>query len=95
VAFDTLRKWHFEEAVNSLLDLMMGHFVRIDERLDLREEDKRRLKQYYLEHLMRPRSKALLQRCFPEDFGGKAPTTVDELEEILGTPARSKTDPAS
>lgn len=45
VAFETLRKWYFEEAVNSLLDLMMGHFVRIDERLDLREEDKKRLKE--------------------------------------------------
>jgi len=39
----------------------------------LTDEDKKRLKEFYLQNFIAPRARKLLQKYFPEDFAGAEP----------------------
>jgi hypothetical protein len=61
------RRAMFEIETEGLLDTVRSHFRELNEDEGLTPEDKR-LKAYYLEHLVTPRARKLLQKYFPEDF---------------------------
>jgi hypothetical protein len=66
-----LRKLQFDEEVEDMLDSVRKHFRAINEGDGLTPEDKNRLNAYYLEHLITPRARKLLQKRFPEDFAAE------------------------
>ena len=62
------RRAMFAIEADGLLDAVRSHFRELNEDEGLTPEDKQRLKTYYLEHLVTPRARKLLQKHFPEDF---------------------------
>jgi hypothetical protein len=62
------RRAMFDIEVDGLLDGVRSHFRELNEDEGLTTEDRQRLKTYYLEHLVTPRAKELLQKNFPEEF---------------------------
>lgn len=58
----------FLKSVSSVLFRTRIHFREINNDRALSEEDKKRLKQFYLEHFVAPRARAVLKKYFPADF---------------------------
>jgi hypothetical protein len=72
----------FYESVAALLRRVNSHFAQINRSGGLTEDDKKRLKELYLEHLVVPRARALLRKYYPADVGtnhsGTPPTEKSE-----------------
>jgi len=62
------RRLGFDTAAGHLLRKVRWRFQEINSDTGLTPEDKKQLKAYYLEHLVTPRARKLLQKYFPEDF---------------------------
>jgi hypothetical protein len=60
--------------VGELLTSVREHFADINRDLDLNDDDKRRLKEFYLEELIAPKARKLLQKHFPDEFKDLDPT---------------------
>ena len=58
----------FLKSVSSVIYRTRMHFREINYDRALSDEDKKRLKQFYLEHFVAPRASALLKKYFPADF---------------------------
>ena len=54
--------------VGTLVQMTRRHFAEINRDKTLTDEDKRRLKEFYLENFIAPRARKLLQKHFPQDF---------------------------
>jgi hypothetical protein len=48
--------------------LVLNMFKNIDEDGELTEMDKQQLKRFYLENLIAPETRKLLEKCFPNGF---------------------------
>ncbi len=51
-----------------LVNTTRARFGQINNDKDLKEEDKKRLKEFYLEHFVAPKARELVQKYFPEEF---------------------------
>ena len=58
----------YREDVGRLVRMMRRHFAEINRDPKLTDEDKKRLKEFYLENFVAPRARKILQKHFPEDF---------------------------
>ncbi len=58
----------FFRSVSKLLECTRMHFRQINSDRCLAEEDKRRLKEFYLQNLVAPRAKRILEKLYPEEF---------------------------
>ena len=54
--------------VGGLLTSVREHFAGINRDPDLNDDDKQRLKEFYLEELIAPKARKLLQKHFPDEF---------------------------
>src|SRR5216683_62103 len=54
--------------VGELLTSIREHFVDINRDADLNDDDKRRLKEFYLEELIAPKARTLLLEHVPDEF---------------------------
>ncbi len=54
--------------VGTLVRMTRRPFAEINRDRTLTEEDKKRLKAFYLENFIAPRARKLLQKHFPQDF---------------------------
>ncbi len=54
--------------VGYLLMVTRDHFARINRDKRLTDEDKKRLKEFYLQNFIAPRARKLLQKHLPEDL---------------------------
>ena len=52
----------------SLVEMTRRRFAEINQDESLTPEDKKRLKEFYLEHFTAPRARKLLEKHFPDDF---------------------------
>ena len=52
----------------TLLDRIMDHFKAINDKKGLTEEDRKQIKTFYLESVITPEARKLLQKHFPEKF---------------------------
>jgi len=72
----------YDADVETILICAMLHFERLNREAGLKEADKKQLKDFYLQHLVAPKARKLLEEHFPEEFGRAA-----------SSPAASKTRP--
>ncbi|MBZ5677154.1 MAG: hypothetical protein LAP61_23160 [Acidobacteriia bacterium] len=73
-----MRKTILDTEARDLLDPVANHFGTLNEAARLTDEDRKRLKECYLAEVFKPRFIVLLERHFPELFGGSEPT-IEEL----------------
>jgi hypothetical protein len=60
------------EAEILLIDIRYAfHEINADEQLT--EADKKQVKEFYLQHMIAPNARKLLEKYFPEEFGKKPP----------------------
>jgi hypothetical protein len=90
-------------AVGALLASVRKHFADINRDPDLNDDDKKRLKKFYLEELIPPKARTLLLEHVPDEFkdldlskGPDRPSTVwiDPQSDALASLRKDKT-PAS
>ncbi len=58
----------YQEDVRSLVFMTRRHFAEINRDPSLTDEDKKRLKEFYLQNFIAPRARKLLQKHFPADL---------------------------
>lgn len=59
----------FFMSITAVLRRTRMHFREINFDKNLTDEDKRKLKEFYLEHFVAPRARTILKQFHPEDFG--------------------------
>lgn len=64
----------YELDIGLLLIKMRGHFFDINRDQDLTEADKKQLKDFYLQNMIAPKARKLLEKHFPEEFDKPAPS---------------------
>ncbi len=62
------RSVFYDFDVGTLVRMTRRHFAEINRDKTLTDEDKRRLKEFYLQNFIAPRARKLLQKHFPQDF---------------------------
>jgi hypothetical protein len=58
----------YDADVETILICAMLHFERLNREAGLTEADKKQLKDFYLQHLVAPKARKLLEEHFPEEF---------------------------
>ena len=83
---------YFDLKVMNFMLRVRSEFRRINADSDLTPDDRKRLKEYYLENFVTPRARKLLQKYFPKDFGAAEPDTKPEPEPRPATPRQASKD---
>jgi hypothetical protein len=72
----------FFRTVTALLRRVNMHFREINYSGGYTDADKTRLKEFYLEHLVAPKARKLLEKYFPDEFG--QPAASPDLQPKTG-----------
>ena len=83
---------YFDMKVMNFMLRVRSEFRRINEDRDLTPDDRKRLKEFYLENFVTPRARKLLQKHFPKDFGAAEPDTKPKPESRPATPRQASKD---
>jgi len=83
---------NFDWKVRNFMLRVRSEFRRINADSDLTPDDRKRLKEYYLENFVTPRARRLLQKYFPKDFGAAEPDTKPKPKALPATSGRKATD---
>ena len=62
----------YDLEMSFLLDKMRRRFADVNDDANLTEADKKQLKDFYLQYMIAPESRKLLEKCFPNGVGGNS-----------------------
>ncbi|HYR88460.1 MAG TPA: hypothetical protein VE422_30555 [Terriglobia bacterium] len=80
-----IRRGNWQRRLWSELGSVYCEWERINSRTGLTLEDKKRLKEYYLQECVTPRIREALKKYFPEDFTTADQHTGEKIESQRGT----------